>query len=82
MSGVVVGVVLDLREAVADGLLDDILDDLTSTLERGEEEEEMQSQRVTCTCHREALVDHELCCGNEDGRDLGCPLHGDGGGDD
>lgn len=31
-----------------------------------------------CTCHRPANVNHELCCGHEQGRDPDCPQHGDG----
>lgn len=32
-----------------------------------------------CECHREySRWNHQECCGNEEGRNPDCPIHGDG----
>lgn len=37
------------------------------------------SRSVECICHNEPGINHESCCGHEDGRSPDCPIHGDGG---
>ena len=38
----------------------------------------VQTEPTECLCHRPPGVNHELCCGHDEGRNPDCPFHGDG----
>lgn len=54
------------------------LNDKTYSSSRDRGWAEHARRDMSCTCHRPAGVNHELCCGHDEGRDPNCPQHGDG----